>query len=52
MQDTNYTISNNQAKQIANCIYLDIANYIKEHQEQYSCWYISKKGGIKDAKFK
>lgn len=38
MQDTNYTISNNQAKQIANCIYLDIANYIKENQEVYQKW--------------
>lgn len=48
MQDTNYIISNNQAKQIANCIYLDIANYIKENNTEYLQWI--QKNNLKGAK--
>lgn len=46
MQDSNYIISDYQAKQIANCIYLDIANYIENNKEKYEQWLIknTKKG--------
>lgn len=46
MQNSKYIISDNQAKQIANCIYLDIANYIENNKEKYEQWLIknTKKG--------
>lgn len=47
MQDSNYIISDNQAKQIANCIYLDIADYIQKNEAKYQKWIKEqdKKGG-------
>ena len=46
MQDSKYIISDNQAKQIANCIYLDIADYIEKNKEKYEQWLVhqNKKG--------
>lgn len=43
MQDSNYIISDYQAKQIANCIYLDIANYIEKNKTKYEQWLIERK---------
>lgn len=48
MQDNKYIISDSQAKQIANCIYLDIADYIEKNKEKYEQWLISNK--IKEEK--
>ena len=38
MQDSKYIISDNQAKEIANCIYLDIADYIQKNKAKYQKW--------------
>lgn len=40
MQDSKYIISDSQAKQIANCIYLDIADYIGNNKGKYEQWLI------------
>jgi hypothetical protein len=38
METENLIITDKQAHQIAFCIYLDISNYIKEHQKEYEKW--------------
>lgn len=40
MQDSKYIISDSQAKQIANCICLDIADYIENNKDKYEQWLI------------
>lgn len=42
MQDNKYIIDDSQAKQIANCIYLDIADYIEKNKEKYEQWLVLK----------
>lgn len=40
MQYSQYIINDKQAKEIANCIYLDIADYIENNKDKYEQWLI------------
>ena len=45
MNENNFIISDKQCYQIASNIYLDVADYIKQHQDEFNTWLKETKGG-------